>query len=531
MASQNRVALNAIWRSLGGLAGAALLLSSALVALWLSVFGEFVFFVDSTVFFENADSLLRLWPGNYHFAPGYPLLIALTGFPWTGSLWPLVLVQATFAAIIPWLAFKTFAVFDRTAGIAAGFVCLVTLTPFFFQNTFFHEEMFLFFGFLSIALASLFFANRRPKFIYFSLASASIAYFTQPAVIGFVVGCAGAFTLFVLYHRMTLKHVAAALGIFIVLTIAFSKLQDLRHHVHRAHIGRQLFFNTYLRSAPYGGFDISTPAGAELRRQLLAFFAESFAGSAFNDALPFIEARIGDDYQELFGQYVGRSAELVDRMFARPNKEYFEVFYDLPDKYPGAFSDELFFRASLSYIYRHPIIAFRYTLGNFVDLTIGRPWSCVGRAPFPNCRARENISFYPAELHQVVLTSGRMPDRAYNFLISRIAPGALVQSADIFWRQNYRKLQILSLTFMFLGWVASVWKAARSRWTLGAFVVAYVSNVLVFSFLVEPQFRYQVTTIAMCAFAAGAGIYVLLPSRFIMSDKKAVQAQIAISTF
>ena len=152
-----------IFEFLDGKAGAAILAASAVVSAWFAAYGGFVFFGDSPMFFVYANQLFHyLHPGNNWYTIGYPLLILLTGFPVTGSLVPLLVVQAIFAALTPWLAFKTFAMFDRKAGIIAGIVCLASLTPFFFQNTFFHDGACLFFGFLSIAFASAFFAVSRP---------------------------------------------------------------------------------------------------------------------------------------------------------------------------------------------------------------------------------------------------------------------------------------------------------------------------------------------------------------------------------
>jgi len=59
--------------------------------------------------------------------------------------------------------------------------------------------------------------------------------------------------------------------------------------------------------------------------------------------------------------------------------------------------------------------------------------------------------------------------------------------------------------------LASFWTTIPGlRWTLGTIVVAYLINMLIYSFLVEPLFRYQVLGTAMCAFAAGAGAYAIL---------------------
>jgi hypothetical protein len=55
----------AILRLVDGKAGAALLISSTLVSLWLATFGGFVFFDDSTSFFESAIRLTNFRAGSY----------------------------------------------------------------------------------------------------------------------------------------------------------------------------------------------------------------------------------------------------------------------------------------------------------------------------------------------------------------------------------------------------------------------------------------------------------------------------------
>jgi hypothetical protein len=277
------MATSIIIRPTDGKAGAALLISSALVALWFAVYGGFVFFVDATSFFGYANQLFHFRSGNYYYTLGYPLLIAITGFPVTGAVVPLLATQTAFAALTPWLAFKTFAAFERRAGIVACIVCLVSLTPFFFQNTFFHDGTGLFFGFLSTAFASMFFGVRRPRYIYLSTASATFAYFAQPAVIGFVIAYGGAFAVFALYHSRQLKHVAVAFGIFAASIVGFSNFQkwSLRQQGSNSlssQLGRRLFFNEYLEGTPYGQFEGA--AADKLRDELIRFFESLSSGDA-----------------------------------------------------------------------------------------------------------------------------------------------------------------------------------------------------------------------------------------------------------
>jgi hypothetical protein len=520
-----------ISRLVGGTAGGTILASSTLVSLWIAVSGGFVFYMDATNFFDYAVKLAQLrTTSNYIFSSGYPLLIALTGFPATGSVVPLLIVQAAFAALTPWLAFKTFARFDRTAGVLAGIVCLCSLTPFFFETMFYHDGTCLFFGFLAIALASAFFDSRRPVYIYLSLVSATFAYFAQPAVLGFVIGCAGAFAIFALRDRRQLKHVAAALGIFLAAVVGSAAAQkwSLRQQgstVVPEQMGRRLFFNVYLEGAPYE--KLSGVAAERLRNRLI----QLFANHSFDELSSYAAVRLGGkgvEYQDLFGQYENHVTALVDRIFSEPNRQYFELLWNLPD-FSDDVGDDVFLRASLGYIYEHPKAVVGYVWENFVGFAIGDPWSCRGHEVFPACKQFQGISFYPAMANEVILVPGQLPDRAYRFLMSRdVSRSVPMPVADGVWQWMYRHLRSVLLASMMIGWVASFWGPGQLRWVLGACVAAYLANTSIFSLFAMPEFRYQIPGLAVSAFAAGAGFYAVI-SLLARALEHAVPARIRIA--
>jgi hypothetical protein len=498
-------------RVLGGIPGVATLVASSLVAAWFAIFGGLVFFIDSVDFFHYADRLRQLSMGSYFDTVGYPFLIVLTGFTRTGSVVPLLILQAIFAAIVPWLAFKTFEPFDRKAGAVAGAVCLASLTPYYFQNEFFHDGTCLFFGLLSIALASMFFHFHNARYIYLSISSATYAYLVQPAAIGFFVASWATFMLFSFFERSKAKHVLAASAIFAATAFGVSAFEKsaMRHYSLTqppSQLGRQIFFNEYLRGARYAKF--RGPAADDLRNALVDFFAKS---------PPYLHGYISGKlenkdgtYQRLFGRYKDQPHELVREMFDEPNLAYFEVMWNLPDL-PDKVPDRLFLRASLEYLYSHPLVVARYVSRNVVDFAIGPPWICSGDKAFPECRYMQIPAFPTALSHQVVLARGRMPDKAYRFLTGRQASqGVLMKVAAGGWRWVYDNLRLPFVIAMLLGWVASFWNSSTSRWALGALVGAYGVSIALFSFLVDPQLRYQVLCFSICAFGAGAGAYFVL---------------------
>ena len=498
-------------RALGGVSGAAILAVSTLVATLIAMFGGFVFFVDSIELFNYAARLAHFGIGSYYYTIGYPLLILLSGFVLTGSIVPIFVIQTAFAALIPWLALKTFGRFDWKAGLASGIVCLASLTPFFFQNTFFHDETGLFFGFLSLAFASHFFCSRRDRYIYLSSASAIFAYLAQPAIIGFFAACLGGFSLLSFYERRHFKHVLLVLGIFAI-TIsgvkAFEKLSMRRDHLvsQPSQLGRQIFFNEYILGSPSTKFD--GVAADRFRAALVRFFANPPPGLH-----QYIIGKIGTEkeiYQRLFGRYEGQPIQLVNEMFAAPNPDYFNVMWNLPDL-SGQITDRMFLSTSLAFIYSHPLAVARYVSDNMVDFTVGTPWECRGDAVYPACRAEVGGIFYPALSGAVTLGRGQMPDNTFSFLTARRASnGWLMRSAVGLWQWVYYDFRLVLLGAMVLGLAVSFWTPSDLRWALATVAAAYVLVALSYSFLVEPLLRYQVLVISICAFAAGACGYIMV---------------------
>ena len=501
----------AIFRTAGGKLGFAILAVSALVAGWIAINGGLIFFIDSVDFFNYAVQLRHLNIGSYYYTIGYPILIFLTGFTRTGSIIPLFILQGAFAALIPWLAFKTFSEHSIKAGVAAGLTCLVSLTPYFFENTFFHDETSLFFGLLALTFASAFFRLRETKYIYLSSLCAIYAFLAQPAVIGFFVSCFGAIILRAFRDRSVIKHVFITLAIFGIIVIGVKKFEisSMRHRnliSEASQLGRQIFFNEYVRAssnAPFTGLSAD-----RLRTALVNVFKAPPDGIR-----GYIMGKLGNQeatYQRLFGQYEGHPVQLVSKMFSAPNRDYFEVMWNLPDL-SRQITDRMFLSASLAFLYYHPLAVIEYTLSNIVDFAKGPGWHCQDDAVFPDCRTKDRIAFYPSLSDGVVLSHGKMPDKAYRFITARhVSSGWLMQAMTLAWPWIYYNLRLPFLSAMVFGWLASFWASSELRWTLSAIVGCYVINVLLFSFLVEPLFRYQVLNFSVSAFAAGAGGYLIL---------------------
>jgi hypothetical protein len=325
-----------------------------------------------------------------------------------------------------------------------------------------------------------------------------------------MIGCASALVLSAFFDRRQIKHVLVALAIAgATLATASSYVKWSLHHDGSMKVpeqfGRRLFFNVYLEGGPYARFE--GPAADTLRSELIRFF-QNEPPVHYVD---YVKSRIGaQDYQDLFKQYDGRTPDLVNRIFADPNRQYYEALFTIPDE-PGGIADRIFLKAALEFIFRHPVIVVRFVWSNFEDFTVGQAWACQGSKAYPACKFQQADPFFPSLANEVVPSRGNMPERAYSFLTSRAPPhGILMHMAEIIWKWEYYNLRPALLALVLVGWLHSFWCSRAEWWTTSTIVAVYLANTMVFSLFVGPEFRYQIPGIATSAFAAGTGIFALL---------------------
>jgi hypothetical protein len=479
---------------------------SALLAVYLAVSGGFTVFGDSWSYFQYADGLSRARFAEplYVRTPGYPLLILLSGYEITRSPLGLVMIQAVLCALIPWLAHRSFSIFSERMGLAAGTVSLLSLTPFLFQNMLFPDAAYLFFAVLTIYCLTRVFAGK-PEYVYYCFAAAAFAQFIRPAGIALVTAYA---ILIPLIRRRLIKETLLSLVIVAGLSIGFRQFENLsfRHFqnisVTGTFAGRQLFLNAYLRSAPYGGFDVKSTAMNGLKRDIETFLAT--------------DPRLRDntfglsphEYQDLFGQYKRDPERLTERIFGRPDIRYNTLLFGLGDI--GSGGDRQFRRLWLEYVSLHPFIVARYVAENFVGQSVGEGWS-YGAGVYPESKAVENDApFWP--LSQNVAT-GAIDQSAVgaSFLESRTPSHDWFANALLrLWSIEWSVGRPLFYALMIAGWIASFWESQPIRNTMTATVGVGVANTLLLSLLVDPKPRYQAEGMVIAAFVAGAAAWIIL---------------------
>jgi hypothetical protein len=491
---------------------AATFMASVAVAAYLALHGGFTLFGDSYTYFRYADLLARgeFQPDLYVRTAGYPILLVLTGYTITHSLVGPLIVQALFAGVMPLLVYKTFAPFGLWIGIVAAAVCLSSLTPVFFQNTFYPDAAYLFFTFAAVYCITRFAVSRKPQFIYWCFASLAFAFFLRPAAIALLV----TFTiLLVLWYRRYAPYVFVSAIAVVASTFAFGQIENWTFSrqnstsVARSMVGRQLFLNAYLRSAPFGGFEVSGNTFRDVNNELISFFSYD---STRGDPPSWGHQLSPQARYELYGRYEKAPSALVARMFKRPEFLYYWMLFSFGDRSPDG--DRQFLILWLKYLEQRPALVARYVFENYGDLAVGQCWTYVGGVYPANKAVQTSSVFWPITSN--ISNEGPMPPAVIDFLNKRgPARGRFSAFLSRVWTFAYAGRPIL-LALMILGWFVSLREASDLRFVMTVVLVTYAANTFLLSLLVDPDFRYQLQGMALSAFSAGAAVVIL--SRSIM---------------
>jgi hypothetical protein len=486
----------------------AVFVISGALAIYFLLRGGFTFFGDSYTYFLYADLLVhgRFAPDLYIRTPGYPALIILSGYTGAKSVIGLLLLQAVFATLMPWLVYKTFSRFNLWLGVVAAVTCLCSLTPVFFENTLYPDGAYLFFAFAALYFLGRLIATGRPQSLYLCFACLAFDYFLRPAGLALIVSYA---VLLALWYRHLMKQLLAILVVIAIAIIGFGQFEELslRHSNGMAGsetmVGRQMFLNAYLRSAPYGGFEVAGNTFAGLKRDLLEYFTRD---PARFDPPSWGHRLSSKAVHDLYGEYEAHPSTLVDRMFTRPDFLYYWMLFDFADRSPEG--DRQLSILWLKYLEEHPLLVGRYASEDFADLAVGQAWT-YGPGVYPENMEIQSSSFWPVT--QNVSNGGPMPPQAMDFLSQRQpADNAFTKTLQKLWSLDYSVGRPTLLAFMILGWLSALRESLQIRRMMTAVVIGYVVNTVFLSLLVDPEFRYQIQGMALSSFSAGAGVCILL---------------------
>jgi hypothetical protein len=461
---------------------------------------------------------------------GYPLLIILSGFPFSHSLIPLLLIQAGFAILLPLLIYEGLQRLSPTIAFYAGLTSIVMLSPFYFMKMIHHDQAYIFFSTAMLCVLLVFVQTRRFRFLYMFAIFAIFASVARPA------GNA-LFPMFLMVSyisaRGSITHYVVCLMAFVVFLAGYTWHREVIFDIAHAkatpsYTGTQLFYNPYINMLDYGIKLSPSDVGpnfaqvvTELRNRLQPnpkeskFLPEHYIGSA--DAQQFAEAN-------MFGL---TTDELIDQVLARPNYEYFTLLSEAND-------DHVLLAASLEIARTHPIMILRYCLRNFLHFIFApgyahtrytfKPFSPVG------------LIFFPAT-SIVSPDFAQLPARAVREInFDSVSPrpqmiGWLLNVIQRVWAKLYRAEAFILACLMVAAWITVAARVAEpsrmwpSRLHLDkpdsaaallladglvhSIIIAsllLIYNAAVTSVLAEPDFRYREMVDLPVVLIAGLGL-------------------------
>lgn len=461
---------------------------------------------------------------------GYPLLIILSGLPFTHSLIPLLLIQAGFAILLPLLIYEGLQRLSPMIAFYAGLASIAMLSPFYFMKMIHHDQAYIFFLTAMLCVSLIFVQTRRFRFLYLFTIFTIFASAARPA------GNA-LFPLFLtvsyISARGRIAHYVVCLLTFAAFLAGYTWHREVIFDVTHAtatpsYTGAQLFYNPYINTLDYGIKLSPSEVGTNfaqvvtnLRVRLQPnpkdskFLPEHYAGSA--DTKQFAEAN-------MFGL---TSDQLIDQVLARPNYEYFTLLSEAND-------DRVLLAASLEIARTHPFMILRYSLRNFLHFIFApgyahtrynfNPFSPVGLVFFPT------YSLVAPEFAQLPARAAR------EITFDSVSPrprmiGSLLDAIQGIWAKLYRTEAFILTCLMIAAWITVVARLAELRRVrpsrshqdkvdsamalpvadglVRSVIIAsllFVYNAAVTSVFAEPDFRYREMVDLPAVLMAGLGL-------------------------
>ena len=291
---------------------------------------------------------------------GFPLLYILAGFPWSHSFVGITLILASFAVLIPVLVYWSLVRTSRTIAFYMGVVCIISLSPITYMKFFFHDQAYMFFGLLAVALLIDFLWCGHFRTLYlFTLAALAIS-FTRPAgnlmfpvlmIIAYVT------------VRGPIRHYLACALIFVLVTGAYQwhryEIFDMRNRPSiPSGMGMQMFYSMYLYLGDFG-YQLSPDLGPNTKH-LLDKLQQGLQPDVRESAI--IKRALIDTPPDFMEKHVYSFTPqgLVEKIMTAPNEEYYMIL-----KYVDPAPNDLFLLKITTEIARsHPWYVIQYAARN-----------------------------------------------------------------------------------------------------------------------------------------------------------------------
>jgi hypothetical protein len=340
----------------------------ALLAIAITVFflftATYLYAGGASQFLAYADALLHGQKLPVEVAQrdvGYPLLLLLGGYEIWNSILGITLIQAAFAIFMPILIYWSLIRTSPTVAFYAGLLSALSLAPIYFLKWIHHDQTYIFFMILVVAMLIFFLQSREYRFLYFFTLAALAASFSRPAGnLLFPVLIAVAY----ITVRGRLVHYLACLMLFVVVVALYQwhryEIFDMRHQPSiPSYTGQQIFYNLYVNSGEFG-IRLSPDLGPAMRL-VTNKLREQLQPDVPNSK--YMQNAIDEYPVEFSNKYIlpYTPDQLIEQIFAKPNYEYYTLLASADP------NDQDYLRASWEIVQAHPFYVLQFSLRNVVN--------------------------------------------------------------------------------------------------------------------------------------------------------------------
>jgi len=437
---------------------------------------------------------------------GYPLLLVLTGYPWTHSFIGITLLNAAFSIAIPVLAYAI--VGSELPAIAFGvaIATILSAAPFIFLKMIHHDQAYLFFTVLALYFGVTFLRQGALCWIYFMTLAALAATLTRPTGNLFIILALG-FVFMVDRKRWPHYVVCALLSIGVIggysvyrHSIGLDKPEDI-------YTGRQIFFNPYANARDFGVH--IGPETGPATAQLISALKEGIEKNPINSPFYLNWARVHEISPELSQKYFGDSSvdDLLVRVFSHPHYDAFELMcLYIPD-------DRMFRQAAIEIMMRHPLYIMQYTIRNLL-VFFGTEGYMHPRYSGEDAGLVQTLTYSDTVWGQLADVAPGVDELKQDpFSLSLVSDKLNLRARLFFlWRKIALLLFELSLPLAFFGILGAPF-TSRGIWIacwFSALIALY--NAAIACAFADPSSRYHYSILVEQFICAGIGIHVLLQS-------------------
>jgi hypothetical protein len=293
---------------------------------------------------------------------GYPFLLTLSGYTLTGSFIGITLIEAAFAILMPVLVYWSIVRASPAVAFYTGIVSIVSLAPIYFLKWIHHDQAYIFFIILVIALLANFLQSRQYGLLYCFTLAALAASFTRPA--GNLL-----FPVLLIIAYVTVRgrilHYLACLLIFVSAAALYQwhryEIFDMRNQASvPSYSGQQIFYNLYINSGEFG-IRISPKIGPNLD-QVTEVLREKLQPNPRDSV--YLRHYLAGVPAAFLEEHVlpYTSDQLIERIYDAPNWEYY-LWLASADG-----NDQHYLAASWEIARAYPLYVARYGLRNLLHL-------------------------------------------------------------------------------------------------------------------------------------------------------------------